>query len=384
MQNNSEQEQSPRGRTGPNMRWPRWIGYPITVLIEIGLTLGLAALMPSFPLARFPIPYVLAIMVVAYLFGEGPATLAFFLGLAAFTYSFLYPANFHWPVQLSPQGWAQLTAFFIGTLVVGLATLAMRRSKHRVQELAQELHRDYQRASHIADTLQTSMLAEVPSRMNCFEFETLYRAALDEARVGGDFYDVFQMDEDRVAVVIGDVSGKGLKAAIMVAMARACVRSHAYECQSLPLVLEQVNNTIVRDTSSEDFITIFAGILDCKAMTLTYANGGHQPAILWRASEGNASSLENTGPLIGALKGARYEERTIPLSQGDELLLATDGLYEIQCGSTFMSLEGLIDIYSELKRTGVVSVNELLERVASTCGSVYRDDVAVLRVLVTT
>lgn len=118
---------------------PGWMGYLATLLMEAALTSLLRVIQPHFPIANFPIPYVLLIMAVAYMFGEGPAILAFFVGLAAFTYFFVYPLHVFWPPAATPEGWARLTAFLLGTLVVGFATIMIRRSAHRAQRFASVL-----------------------------------------------------------------------------------------------------------------------------------------------------------------------------------------------------------------------------------------------------
>lgn len=115
---------------------PGWTGYLVTILLEAALTIGLRLLEPVFPLSSFPITYVLLIMAVAYMFGEGPAILAFVTGFVTFTYFFVYPVHFFWPPAATPVGWARLTAFLLGTLVVGFATIIIRRSTHRIQRLA--------------------------------------------------------------------------------------------------------------------------------------------------------------------------------------------------------------------------------------------------------
>jgi PAS domain S-box-containing protein len=132
---------------------PWWIGYLVTLALEATLTAGLLELAPHFPLARFPIAYVLLIMFVAYVFGEGPAMLAFISGLFAFDYYFVAPVGTSLPHLESPEGWAALAAFMIGTLIVGFATILMRRSRQRTEQMArslQESESDLNKAQAVA------------------------------------------------------------------------------------------------------------------------------------------------------------------------------------------------------------------------------------------
>ena len=244
----------------------------------------------------------------------------------------------------------------------------------------EELQRMYERERRIAETLQTSLLGAVPRQISGWRFETFYRAARDEARIGGDFYDVFRLTPDKVGIVIGDVSGKGLTAAVYVATAKYSIRSRAYESNSPARVMEQVNETLVREMEADAFITIFIGVLDYPTRTLTYANCGHAPAILWKDREREAVLVEPTGPIVGAVSGISCGEEIIHLRPGDEMILGTDGLFEIHCGEGFLELEGLLAMLADLKRSGEGTASGLVEHITETCGGDLRDDVAVLRV----
>lgn len=118
---------------------PSWVGYVATLAFELALTAGLLELYKYFPLGNFPIPYVLVIMLVAYVFGEGPAVFAFFLGLLAFDYYFTPPARSIWPLATTPTGWASVVAYFIGTSIVGFSMILIRRSRKRAQRLLAQL-----------------------------------------------------------------------------------------------------------------------------------------------------------------------------------------------------------------------------------------------------
>src|SRR5690606_12476372 len=134
-----------------------------------------------------------------------------------------------------------------------------------------------EREHNIAESLQASLMGTVPERIDGLEFECLYRAALDEARVGGDFFDVFELPSDRIGIAIGDVSGKGLKAATQVAVAKYSLRAWAHECSSAACMMERVNKVIARDSESDSFTSIFAAVMDVKTGELDYANAGHAP-----------------------------------------------------------------------------------------------------------
>lgn len=129
----------PRSYTGGRQQPPRWMRYGITVLAEIILTAGLLASRNYLPISRFPIPYVLGMMLIANMLGLGPAILALILGFAAFTYFFVPPEYSLWPMAYTSEGWAALIAFLLGTSVVAYAALYERRARGRIEQLVQEL-----------------------------------------------------------------------------------------------------------------------------------------------------------------------------------------------------------------------------------------------------
>lgn len=132
-----------------------WIGYLATVAIELVITRLLIAVHEFVPLGQYPIYYVLVIMLVAYVFGEGPAILAFLLGLFAFDYFFVPPLHTPLPHPETVAGWASLIAYLLGTMIVGFATVMIRRSNRRLQRTADKLREsqeDLNRAQTVAHT----------------------------------------------------------------------------------------------------------------------------------------------------------------------------------------------------------------------------------------
>ena len=257
---------------------------------------------------------------------------------------------------------------------------------HDISEvIAAEENREklYEREHRIADALQGALLSDVPDRIDGFKFETLYQAAWDEAQVGGDFYDVFAIGTEKIGIVIGDVSGKGLRAAVHVAMAKFSIRSRAlFEYGRPAAVLDQVNKVLFADESVEGFVTVFFGILDCRAKTMTYTNAGQSPAVHWDHANGQARMLDSTGPVIGCDSDNIYEQEIVQLHPGDDILLGTDGLYEVRCGDEFLDIDGLFKLYVDMKHSGEDSAAALVGRVVDYCRSPLRDDMAVLRVSV--
>lgn len=147
-------------------------------------------------------------------------------------------------------------------------------------------------------------------------------------RIGGDYYDVFRT-ADKLTLCIGDVVGKGIPAALMMANLHAAVKVTAAPWVGPSEVCRRVNQLACSDGDSERLISFFYAVLDIESRTMTYCNCGHNPPILARP-EGMALRLNEGGTLIGFRKSQTFVEETIALRSGDRLLLYTDGLPEAE------------------------------------------------------
>lgn len=175
----------------------------------------------------------------------------------------------------------------------------------------------------IASAIQMGFLPpEFMSSKDC-EIHALMKPARD---VGGDLYDYVQLDGDRTLIVIADVSGKGMAAALMMAVVLITVRQYAKLGQSPSQILYNVNNLLSERNPSLMFATAFAAIYDASNKTLTFSNGGHNPPYL--LSDTLHELNTSAGTLIGLFKDEKYSEETIQLQTGDILFLYTDGVSE--------------------------------------------------------
>jgi serine phosphatase RsbU (regulator of sigma subunit)/class 3 adenylate cyclase len=174
---------------------------------------------------------------------------------------------------------------------------------------------------------------------------------LPARETSGDFYDFFDLDDGKWAVVVADVGDKGAGAALYMAMSRTLIRTYASEGNRQPEeIISEVNRRILKDTERGIFLTVFLGILDPQKATFTYVNAGHNPAVLMEIVDGKLSLtyLEKTGTLVGLFPDNRWEAHTLPLHQGAVLVLYTDGITEAQNETEeFFGSERLIDALNE-------------------------------------
>ena len=146
--------------------------------------------------------------------------------------------------------------------------------------------------------------------------------------VGGDLYDFFLIDKYRLGVVVGDVSGKGIAAALLMAVCKTLLKATAYKGQPADNILSEVNNILVDESPSNMFVTVFYGVLDTRSGAFEYSNGGHNSPYLI-STDGNVKPLSDIGGmLLGAMKIAQYESHVIMLKPGESLFFYTDGVTE--------------------------------------------------------
>ena len=155
------------------------------------------------------------------------------------------------------------------------------------------------------------------------------RAAMHPAKeVGGDFYDFFPLDEHRIAVVIGDVAGKGVPAAMFMAVTRTVIRATARQAERPPgRCLEMVNDTLIEASGGDMFVTLFYGVYDLRDASLVYANGGHNPPLLLAGDKIERLPLTG-GVAVAMFDGLTYDEGRVTVPPGGKLFLYTDGVTE--------------------------------------------------------
>ena len=235
-----------------------------------------------------------------------------------------------------------------------------------------------QRYRKIADSLQESLLS-IPSELPGVEFGHLYRSATLATRVGGDFYDIFELESGRIGVLMGDVSGKGLRAAAITSVVKNSVRAYAYNGAGPAETMRLTNTALFRTIDQQSFVTAFYGVLDTKTGTLAYCSAGHPPALINRAQ--GTRSLDVRSPVLGAFPDLRFEEGEDTVGEDEILVLYTDGVTEARRGAEFFGEEGLVRALNALNGTPASETPDVLFRgVLSFSQGQLRDDVAILAV----
>jgi serine phosphatase RsbU (regulator of sigma subunit) len=175
----------------------------------------------------------------------------------------------------------------------------------------------------VARTIQQASLPKEVPQLEGWQIYPLYRPARE---VGGDFYDFFELKDGRLGIVVGDATGKGVPAALVMASARSMLRAVAQASDSPGDALRRVNDPLATAIPPNMFVTCFYAILDPNSGSLTYANAGHDLPYLHRNSA--AEELRATGMPLGLMPEMGYEERQTILNSGEAALLYSDGLVE--------------------------------------------------------
>jgi sigma-B regulation protein RsbU (phosphoserine phosphatase) len=209
----------------------------------------------------------------------------------------------------------------------------------------------------IAADIQLSMLPRTfPPFPDRGEFDIF--AIMEPAKeVGGDFYDFFFVDKDKLCFLIADVSGKGVPASLFMAILKFLLKTEALRRMPPEKILFQVNNTLCPDNEACMFATVFCAILDIKTGEVHFANAGHNPPLLWE-KEGKVEFLKvNKGFVLGVMEGVAFKGESLWLKPGDMLILYTDGVTEaMNSKKELFSKERLKDVIAHLKEREVKQV----------------------------
>ena len=240
--------------------------------------------------------------------------------------------------------------------------------------LARQLERQrmiLERDNAVARKLQESVRPLWLTDLEGVEFGAESRTG---KRVGGDFYDVIRVSDTSIALLVADVSGYGLPAAVIMATARMAFHTFATMESSPKAIMEKGNKALLESTLAGHHLTAFLGLLDTEMLTLQYVNASHCPPYLIRDNE--AKALDTEGLFVGMFEDAQYEQRCVQLKQDDRLFLYTDGLLRsFDSGPKEQAVKELQDFLCE---HGSLSVRQLVGAVYEQVEEEPEDDVLVL------
>lgn len=261
-------------------------------------------------------------------------------------------------------------AFFFAlprsAILLGMSAICITLAK-RTRTLLEKQARDNQErerisaeldvARHIQADMLPCLFPAFPERK---EFEVY--AAMNPAReVGGDFYDFFMVDERHLAVVMADVSGKGVPAALFMVIGKTLLKDHTKPGVKLGRVFEEVNNLLCESNGEGLFITAFEGVLDLATGRFEFVNAGHEPPFIARKGEGYKLHKLRPGFVLAGMENIKYQEGSIQLAPGDRIFQYTDGVTEAT--NRKEEMYGMERLEAALCRNAEKSPEELLRAV---------------------
>jgi hypothetical protein len=276
-------------------------------------------------------------------------------------------------VLADARWWIIGLAGLVLAVAAALVTERLVRRRRAAEELTGQVRTLLAQQQGIAQTLQRALLPEVLETPHGITAQARYVPGADGVEIGGDWYDLLPLDDTRVWFVVGDVSGRGLRAGTAMAKLRFATQAYVAEGYRPAEVLERVAGLIdvVRDGH---FATAVCGVLDQERGQLTLASAGHLPPVL--VADGGARLLEPVvGPPLGAVVGARYVDTSVAAPSGALLVAFTDGLVERAGEPLDVSLERL---RSSLAAAG--DLDEAFGVLGDTFATAASDDIAILGV----
>ena len=263
-----------------------------------------------------------------------------------------------------------------GTITGAIETIRdvtdLKRTQQNLERSKAELH--------IAAEIQKSF---IPQRIPIVSDFNLAAVTMPAMEVGGDFYDFISLPEDRQGLMIADVAGKGVPAALFMALSRTIVRANAAHKLQICDVLRETNNMIAADTTAGMFVTLIYGILNGANHTLSYSNAGHLAPLIYRSDDCKCIEHKSTGMALGVIDGQEYEEYLIQFSPGDIAVFYTDGVTEVVNSKNAMyGINRLSNVVaSSCRLTAEEIINKILEDISGFSGSQKQYDDITLMVL---
>lgn len=261
------------------------------------------------------------------------------------------------------------------------ATFVFRDQSERVR-IEKDKQALLERERHIAEVLEHTVIPSSTKKVKGLDLAVRYEPSSAEAGIGGDFYDIFELGDGKVGVLIGDVTGKGLAAAVGITAVRHSIRSYAYLDPRPSRVLTLANEALWRSLVGSDdlgMLTTFFAVVDTRFGEVSYASGGHEPAVL-KTTDGRVERLDVRGPLLGVIKDVEYDERSRKLQPGDRVVMVTDGITEARpCPEELLGVEGVEHFLSTFSAQDNDSIADGIVQIARDhAGGQLLDDAAVV------
>jgi phosphoserine phosphatase RsbU/P len=280
--------------------------------------------------------------------------------------------------------WEQLAIFpnILKNLLQSLSAKVRRNNEAIIKTLEQQIkYQHFQKELRVAAEIQMNMLPKVYPLFPQHPQVNVYGMMHSAREVGGDFYDAFAIDNKYIFIAIGDVSGKGIPAALFMVKTMTLLRANITHHKQFPKLLTTVNKLLCENNEANMFVTLFVGLLNVVTGKLYYMNGGHNPPLLAHKNSSFIPLIVPNNVLVGVYDLARYKVSKIQLQVGDTLVLYTDGVTDAENSQgELFSIAQAIDVLTTTNSADVKTmVDTLSDKIAEFCDTQPQsDDITVL------
>lgn len=309
-----------------------------------------------------------------------------------------YPANlinnkvflktFFFPVELIRAIVATLIAIFVIRALSILDFEEEQKLKElrdreksaldKSEYLAKQYSLLYQKQKSISGTLQKAFLPRSLPNLEEYNIGVHYRSATIEASVGGDFYDFIEMG-DRIYIIMGDISGKGITAATEIANAKSILRYILHKDSDISKIMTELNRALFNEYKAAKFISAILISYDINNSKMTVVNAGHPPPLVYNSDKNTFRWLRESGIALAAVKDEEYPSTALSVNEADLFILYTDGLTEARHNHQFFGEEGIVDTIKEIKDQSAQEIaDNLAAKAVSFSENILLDDVLIL------
>ncbi|WP_421617198.1 PP2C family protein-serine/threonine phosphatase [Brevibacillus sp. TJ4] len=245
-------------------------------------------------------------------------------------------------------------------------------NEHRALRSWRSRHEQMQSEIAVASTMQQALL---PRDVPVYPGVEVGLVSMGASEISGDYYNFIHYGEHKFSVTLGDITGKGIAAAMCMSMLKYAMDSLGEILLNPDRMLRHLNRVVERNIDSSMFVTMVFGSYDTRTHRFRYAVAGHEPGFVYRAAEGRFYDLDGQGAALGLDAQSHYQEQEVHLQPGDMLVLLTDGVTEFKIGKTYITREQLVSYMLQQTKAPVQSmVSELYHKLLMLSDFEQRDD----------
>lgn len=354
-------------------KWTSWVNPVISAAANIAVVTAIVYFSDGINSPFYPL-YYLVVLTTAAVFGlSGAMITAAIIAIISFGVDAIAAGTKFTDIAAIDDIVKTLPYLFLFAAIAGALRERIRALAESTELLRSE-QRQIEAEMQLAHSVQMAQLPTETPELSGVDVFVWYRPARE---VGGDLYDFYPVSQEYIGILVADVSGKGVPAALLVSSAKYSARQ--YYSPNIAEMISHVNHHLLSVTTEEAFVTLLYGMLDIKSRMFRYINAGHMPPLVLRHNDGTAEVVSYSDPPLGVMDDVEYSQRNLQLEPGDILVLYTDGITDALCPGPD-GIGELQELLSEMKDSALCEwANILSDRLNKPA---YLDDTTLIAVKV--